>query len=96
MPIHLDVEFARKVGLPGIIVHGLCTMAFASHAVISQICPHDPARLRRLAVRFSAPALPSHTISTSTWRTDAGSYSFETVASDGARVITDGRAEFSS
>ena len=27
--IHLDDEFARQVGLPGRIVHGLCTMAFA-------------------------------------------------------------------
>ena len=27
--IHLDDEFARKVGLPGRIVHGLCTLAFA-------------------------------------------------------------------
>lgn len=33
MPIHLDDEFAKAVGLPGIIVHGLCTIAFVSHAL---------------------------------------------------------------
>ncbi len=32
--IHLDDEFARAVGLPGRIVHGLCTMAFAGRAVL--------------------------------------------------------------
>ena len=32
--IHLDDEFARKVGLPGRIVHGFCTMAFAGRAVV--------------------------------------------------------------
>ena len=30
MPIHLDEEIAKSVGLPGIIIHGLCTMAFTS------------------------------------------------------------------
>ena len=34
MPIHLDEEFAKAMGFPGIIVHGLCTMAFTSRAVI--------------------------------------------------------------
>ena len=32
MQIHLDEEFAKAVGLPGIIIHGLCTMAFTSVA----------------------------------------------------------------
>ncbi len=32
--IHLDDEFARRVGLPGRIVHGLCTIAFAGRAVL--------------------------------------------------------------
>lgn len=56
MPIHTDEEFARSVGLRGIIIHGLCTMAFVSRAAIQTACPEDPSRLRRLAVRFSAPA----------------------------------------
>ena len=42
MPIHLDEDFAKAMGLPGIIIHGLCTMAFTSHALLSQVRPHDP------------------------------------------------------
>ncbi|ALG07009.1 MaoC/PaaZ C-terminal domain-containing protein [Kibdelosporangium phytohabitans] len=87
MPIHLDDDFARSVGLPGIIVHGLCTMAFVSHAL------PDPERLSRLAVRFSAPALPRNTITTSGWRTDGG-YTFETVTDEGTTVIKDGLAHY--
>ena len=42
--IHLDDEFARKVGLPGRIVHGLCTMAFAGRAVLEAAGVDDPRR----------------------------------------------------
>lgn len=100
MPIHLDDEFAQQMGLPGIIVHGLCTMAFTSHAVIGHAAAEDPARLRRLAVRFSAVAQPKHTITTDIWRkgTQNGRdvYAFETAHDEGAVVIKDGLAEFDS
>ncbi len=42
MPIHLDDDVAKAMGLPGIIIHGLCTMAFTSVAAIQQACPDDP------------------------------------------------------
>ncbi|MBJ8344610.1 MaoC/PaaZ C-terminal domain-containing protein [Antrihabitans sp. YC2-6] len=96
MPIHLDDEFARAMGLPGIIIHGLCTIAFTSHALLSQVSPDDPARLKRLAVRMSKPALPKETISSNFWSTGAGRYAFETAGDEkpGKFVITDGLAEF--
>jgi acyl dehydratase len=96
MPVHLDEDFARRAGLPGIIVHGLCTMAFTSHALIGHAAPGDPARLRRLAVRFSAPARPGQTITTTVWASGAGRYVFETAGDGGVPVITDGLAEFTA
>lgn len=92
MQIHLDEEFAKSVGLPGIIIHGLCTMAFTSVAAIEHACPDDPTRLKRLAVRFAAIALPEQTITTKIWDTDAG-HAFETTSDAGAVVIKDGWAE---
>lgn len=97
MPIHLDDDFAKSVGLPGIIIHGLCTMAFTSHAVINAVADGNPQRLKRLAVRFSRPVLPGHEITTRLW--DAGDgdrgkrYAFETANPDGDLVIKDGLAE---
>lgn len=105
MQIHLDDEFAKSVGLPGIIIHGLCTMAFTSVAVIENLVGDDPTRLRRLAVRFASIALPEQTITTRIW--EAGelddsdglassaqnAYSFETESDAGATVIKDGWAE---
>lgn len=93
MPIHTDEEFAKAMGLPGIIVHGLCTMAFVSRAVIETACPEDPSRLKRIAVRFSSTAFPRNTISTAVWGTGEGTYAFETTSDEGASIIKDGLAE---
>jgi acyl dehydratase len=91
--IHLDDEFARSVGLPGRIVHGLCTMAFAGRAVLEAAGIDDPAAVRRLAVRFSAPLFPGDTVTTRVWELDESTYGFDASGSDGAPVIKDGRAE---
>ncbi|WP_194910710.1 MaoC/PaaZ C-terminal domain-containing protein [Catenulispora rubra] len=103
-PIHLDPDFARAVGLPGIINHGLCTMAFASHAVscIAQetcVAEADPRNLERLAVRFARPVLPGQDISTRVWaaagsRAGSHGFAFETSSDADQVVIKDGLALF--
>ncbi len=93
MPIHLDDDFAKSMGLPGIIVHGLCTMAFTSRAVIQTACPEDPTRLKRLAVRFSKIVQPSEKVTTSVWDAGGNRYAFETVSDNGNVAIKDGLAE---
>lgn len=99
-PIHQDENIAKAAGLPGIINHGLCTMAFTSKAAIDNLCGGDPSRLRRLKVRFSKPVLPGQEITTKFWKTgeDDGitAYSFETFNPDGAPVIKDGVVEVAS
>lgn len=97
MQIHLDEGFAKSVGLPGIIIHGLCSMAFTSVAVIERFTPDDPSRLRRLAVRFASIALPGQTITTKIWavgeRHGRAAYAYETTSDADAVVIKDGWAE---
>jgi acyl dehydratase len=93
MPIHLDDDFAKAMGLPGIIVHGLCTMAFCSRAVIDRFCSDDPTRLRRFAVRFSKIVQPSEKITTALWDAGDGRVMFETTSDNGNVVIKDGLAE---
>jgi acyl dehydratase len=93
MPIHLDEEIAKSMGLPGIIMHGLCTMAFNSHALLSRIAPNNPERLKRLAVRFAAPGRPGQVMTTSIWNIGGGTYRFESVNDEGQVLIKDGLAE---
>jgi acyl dehydratase len=95
MPIHLDEEVARDAGLPGIIAHGFCVLAFTSWAILRELGASDAGRLRRLAVRFSKPVLPGQEIRTRAWERqragDATAYAFETTA-EGAVVLRDGLA----
>ena len=55
-PIHLDDVFARSVGLPGVIAHGMLTMAFAGQLVTDWL--GDRRRLRGLRGRFGGMVLP--------------------------------------
>lgn len=95
-PIHVDDAFATSVGLPGIIAHGLCTMAMTSRAVLQTVGDGDPARLKRLAVRFSKPVFPGNDVTTTIY--DAGTadgrrvYAYE-AHSRGDLVVANGRAE---
>lgn len=100
MPIHLDEEIAQMSGLPGIINHGLCTMAFTSWAALQQFADGDVTKLKRFAVRFAKPVLPGQDITTDFWAlSDATvehgtrAYGFKTTVEDTV-VITDGLAVF--
>jgi acyl dehydratase len=96
-PIHIDANIAKMAGLPGIIVHGLCTMAFTARVIVDGLCGGDPTRLKRLAVRFSRPVLPADTITTRVWpagdRNGRRVFTYETCNPDGLAVIRGGVAE---
>jgi acyl dehydratase len=59
-PIHIDEEFARSVGLPGRILHGLWTMAQVARAQTETA--GGPERLRRLSVQFRGMGVPEQEI----------------------------------
>lgn len=95
-PIHLDEAAARSVGLPGIIVHGLCTLAFCSRAVVAEFCPDDPSRIERLAARFAAFVRPGETVRHTLWQSDSDGgqhrIAFETATEAGSAAVRDGIA----
>jgi len=49
-PIHIDEDFAKQVGLPGRILHGLWTMAQVARAHTE--AGGGPQSLKRLSVQF--------------------------------------------
>jgi acyl dehydratase len=95
-PIHVDPEFARSVGLPGTIAHGLLDMAITTEAVARWAGGYE--RVASVSCRFSKPLLPGQTV-TCTGRVielddteGIAILELEAVSSSGERVLTNGRA----
>lgn len=60
-PIHIDPEFAKNVGLPGSILHGLYSMAQVARAQ-TEAAGGDPGKLKRLSVQFRGMGFPEQEI----------------------------------
>lgn len=86
-PLHVDPGFARKVGFPAPILHGLCSYGIAARALIATLCGDDPARLAFIGARFSAPAFPGDTIRTDIWRREDGGFAFRCRAVERDAII---------
>src|SRR5271157_2987389 len=59
-PIHIDDDFARAVGLPGRILHGLWTMAQVARAQTD--AAGGPEHLKRLSVQFRGMGVPEQEV----------------------------------
>src|SRR6202035_4971266 len=93
-PIHSDEEFARSVGLPGRILHGLWTMAQVARAETD--AAGGPEHLKRLSVQFRGMGMPEQEIVVSGTVRDAsdGAIVIETVAEQaGNQIIRNAQAE---
>ena len=97
-PIHIDEEFAKSVGLPGRILHGLYTMALVARAQTE--AAGGPDRLKRLRVQFRGMGLPEQEIvvrSTVREQRDDGRNIVDTVAEQaGTAIIRNAEAELST
>ena len=93
-PIHIDEDFAKAVGLPGRILHGLWTMAQVARAQTE--AAGGPERLRRLSVQFRGMGLPEHelVVRSSVAEVRDGVAVVETVAEqDGKQIVRNAQAE---
>ena len=70
-PLHADPAIAKAAGFDRPILHGLCTYGMAARAVLRGYLGYDAVRLRRLAVRFSAPVFPGETLRFELWQRSA-------------------------
>jgi acyl dehydratase len=94
-PIHIDVDFAKQVGLPSNILHGLWTMAQVARANVNA-AGGDPRSLRRLAVQFRGMGFPEQEITvTGEVKEERGGRRIVATEAeqDGNRIIRNGEAE---
>ena len=96
-PIHTDEEFAKSVGLPGVILHGLYTMAQVAKAH-TDAAGGDPRALKRLAVQFRGMGVPEQEIVVTATVKESrdGSVVTDTIASQrDNQIIRNAEAELS-
>ena len=96
-PIHIDEEFAKQVGLPGRILHGLYTMAQVARAQTD--AGGGPEKLKRLAVQFRGMGLPEQeiTVSGTVREVRDGVAVVDTVAEQGGnQIIRNAEAELAT
>jgi acyl dehydratase len=94
-PIHIDPEFAKQVGLPGNILHGLYSMAQVARANTAA-AGGDPRKLKRLAVQFRGMGFPEQEITVTGTVTEErdGRVVIDTVAEQGGnQIIRNAEAE---
>ncbi|TMC38649.1 MAG: dehydratase [Chloroflexi bacterium] len=93
-PIHLDDDFARSVGLPGVIAHGMLQMGIA--ATVASEAAGAPTRLRRLSVRFAGMVVPGDTVTFSAEPIGAGRLDIRAANQRGEAVLTKASAEYAA
>jgi acyl dehydratase len=90
-PIHLDDAFARSVGLPGVIAHGMLQMSIAG--VVAAEAAGGPSRLRRLYCRFAGMVVPGDTVKFTADASGPGRLALPALNQRGEAVLTKSFAE---
>ncbi len=94
-PIHIDPEFAKAVGLPNTILHGLYMMGLVARAA-TDVAGGDPKALKRLSVQFRGMGAPETEIvvSGTVKSVEGGTVTIDTVAAQGEnQTIRNAEAE---
>jgi acyl dehydratase len=93
-PIHIDPEFAKQVGLPSNILHGLYSMAQVARAC-TQAAGGDPRSLKRLSVQFRGMGLPEQEIVVTGTDSGDGVIALEAAQGD-TKIIKNAEAELAT
>ena len=91
-PIHVNEALARAAGHPGVVVHGLCTLARAVQGVVAALAFDDPRGLRRIGGRFVRPVYNGDRLQTRIWK-QRGGFAFSVADAEERPVLADGLLE---
>ena len=91
-PIHLDDDFAKSVGLPGVIAHGMLQMGILGE--VAAEAAGGPQHLTRLSVRFAGMVVPGDTVMFRAEPGGEGTLELSAVNQKGEAVLTKAAAEY--
>ena len=79
---HFSVEGAERSGFEAPFLHGLCTMALCTRIATEMVAHGDPRRVRRVAVRFAAPAFLGRDLKIQIFERTNGGFALEARAGE--------------
>ncbi|MGH7912488.1 MAG: MaoC family dehydratase [Candidatus Dormibacteraceae bacterium] len=88
-PIHVDDAFARSVGLPGLIAHGMLQMG-----LLARVAAPAPHQVTQLSCRFAAMVRPGDTVTFRASDEADGRVALTAVNQRGEAVLTKGQARY--
>ncbi len=92
-PLHIDPEAAKFGGFDEPILHGLCTFGHCAQMLLSALCGSDPARFKKIKVRFSSPVYMGDELAVKAWEEAAGRVVFQATVED-RLVVSNAYFEF--
>ena len=87
--LHVDPAFAEASGFEKPIMHGLCTLGYATRAIIESLFPGEPERMSRLKVRFSKTLYPGVPVKTQVWKVGDEKALYRTLNAENDQVVID-------
>ncbi|KAG8188671.1 hypothetical protein JTE90_003928 [Oedothorax gibbosus] len=86
-PMHIDPSFAAVGGFPQPILHGLCSLGYATRHVLKQYANYDVNLFKAIMARFANPILPGHTLRTAMWQENSRIHFESSCVETGKKVI---------
>ena len=94
--VHIDPEYARKMGFKSAFMQGLCSFGFACRMAIGVFIPGRPENMRRMAAQMTAVLYPDTPIKLQLWKVSSSCAYFRLLnQTTGEKILNRGVFEWS-
>ena len=91
--VHVDPDYARKMGFEKAFMQGLCSFGFCCRMSIGALIPGQPERMTRMAAQMTSVLYPDTPVKLQLWKMEEGRAFFRFLNQNTGRAILD-RGEF--
>ena len=93
--VHIDPEYAQKMGFKTAFMQGLCSFGFVCRMAIDHLIPGEPERMKRMAAQMTAVLYPDTPVRLQLWKMDESKAYFRFVnQTTGATILNRGVFEW--
>lgn len=87
--VHIDPEYARKMGFKTAFMQGLCSFGFACRMSVGALIPGQPERMTRMAAQMRTVLYPGTPVRLQLWKSGVGAACFRFLNADTGEAVLD-------